>query len=242
MDVPLKNILKDIQKEYDLDDEVIEPIIKKLNKEFYFKLKDIKNLSEETWTKFDLPLNLYYILNELYQASLNQSSQNQNIQNQNIQTQNIQIQNPNQNFVQQPLQQPINQQPINQQPIKQQQYIPVQKPIKSSISTSENQEFNTETIQMHLAKIFTDIDNIDISRDVFKFIYQIINNINHNPSDEKYRRINIKKLLMKYNYPSIKLFLNYLHFKEVDEYMYLIGNVNFLHEIIPEIKLFFCNK
>ena len=228
MDAPLKKILKDIQKEYDMDDEVIDPIIKKLNKEFYFKLKDIKNLSEETWTKFDLPLNLYYILNELYQASLNQSSQNQNIQNQNIQNQNIQTQNPNQNFVQQPLQQPINQQP----------YIPVQKPIKSSISTSENQEFNTETIQMHLAKIFTDIDNIDISRDVFKFIYQIINNINHNPSDEKYRRINIKKLLMKYNYPSIKLFLNYLHFKEVDEYMYLIGNCDFLFQIIPELNGF----
>ena len=243
MDAPLKKILKDIQKEYDMDDEVIDPIIKKLNKEFYFKLKDIKNLSEETWTKFDLPLNLYYILNELYQASLNQSSQNQNIQNQNIQNQNIQTQNPNQNFVQQPLQQPINQQPINQQPIKQhpinqQPYIPVQKPIKSSISTSENQEFNPETIQMHLAKIFTDIDNIDISRDVFKFIYQIINNINHNPSDEKYRRINIKKLLMKYNYPSIKLFLNYLHFKEVDEYMYLIGNCDFLFQIIPELNGF----
>ena len=83
MDIPLKNILKDIQKEYDLDDEVIEPIIKKLNKEFYFKLKDIKNLSEETWTKFDLPLNLYYILNELYQTALNENSQKEKIKSEN---------------------------------------------------------------------------------------------------------------------------------------------------------------
>ena len=30
MDAPLKKILKDIQKEYDMDDEVIDPIIKKL--------------------------------------------------------------------------------------------------------------------------------------------------------------------------------------------------------------------
>ena len=99
MDVPLKNILKDIQKEYDLDDEVIEPIIKKLNKEFYFKLKDIKNLSEDTWTKFDLPLNLYHILNEIYQTVLKDNSQKEKIKSEN----------PNINIEQIKYQQKINQ-------------------------------------------------------------------------------------------------------------------------------------
>jgi hypothetical protein len=63
MESPLKKILKEIQNEYGMDDEVIDPIIKKLNQEFYFKLKDIKNLSLEIWQKFGLPTNLYYILN-----------------------------------------------------------------------------------------------------------------------------------------------------------------------------------
>ncbi len=223
MDIPLKNILKDIQKEYDLDDEVIEPIIKKLNKEFYFKLKDIKNLSEETWTKFDLPLNLYYILNELYQTSLNENSQKEKIKSEN----------PNINIEQKKYQQQINQ----KQQFQPYQSNEFQKEIKTNISL-EKEEFDSEIIHMHLAQIFTDIDNIDISRDVFQFIYQIISNISQNPSDEKYRRINIKKILNKYNYPSIKIFLNYLHFKEVDEYMYLIGNANFLNEIIPELNSF----
>ena len=227
MDVPLKNILKDIQKEYDLDDEVIEPIIKKLNKEFYFKLKDIKNLSEDTWTKFDLPLNLYHILNEIYQTVLKDNSQKEKIKSEN----------PNINIEQIKYQQKINQ----KQQFQPYQSNEFQKEIKTNISL-EKEDFDSEIIHMHLAQIFTDIDNIDISRDVFQFIYQIIFNISQNPTHEKYRRINIKKILNKYNYPSIKIFLNYLHFKEVDEYMYLIGNVNFLHEIIPEIKLFYCNK
>ena len=224
MDAPLKKILKDIQNEYGMDDDMIDPIIKKLNKEFYFKLKDIKNLSEDTWNKFDLPTNLYYILNELYQNALNQSNQNQNIPNQNLQNQNTSNQN---------IQQPKFKEEINTS----KPHLEVQKPIfkKPSVETSE---FHSDNIQMHLAQIFTDIDNIDISKDVFHFIYTIINNITQNPNDEKYRRINIKKLLTKYNYPSIKSFLQYLHFKEADDYMYLMGNVNQLINIIPELNGF----
>ena len=239
MDAPLKKILKDIQNEYGMDDDMIDPIIKKLNKEFYFKLKDIKNLSEDTWNKFELPTNLYYILNELYQNALNQSNQNQNNQNQNNQNQNNQNQNfQNQNFQNQNFQNPNLQQPkIKEEKSTSKPQLEVQKPL-NKIPSVETSEFTSDNIQMHLAHIFTDIDNIDISKDVFHFIYTIINNITQNPNDEKYRRINIKKLLTKYNYPSIKTFLQYLHFKEVDDYMYLIGNINQLINIIPELNGF----
>ena len=246
MDAPLKKILKDIQNEYGMDDDMIDPIIKKLNKEFYFKLKDIKNLTEDTWNKFELPTNLYYILNELYQTALNQSNQNnpnQNNPNQNNPNQNFQKQNfQNQNFQNQNLQnqnaqnQNIKKPPIDEE-ISTKPHLVVQKPLNKNPSI-ETSEFNSDQIQMHLAKIFTDIDNIDISKDVFHFIYTIINNISQNPNEEKYRRINIKKLLTKYNYPSIKHFLQYLHFKEIDDYMYLIGNVNSLINIIPELNGF----
>ncbi len=239
MDAPLKKILKDIQNEYGMDDDMIDPIIKKLNKEFYFKLKDIKNLSEDTWNKFELPTNLYYILNELYQNALNQSNQNQNNQNQNNQNQNNQNQNnQNQNFQNQNFQNPNLQQPkIKEEKSTSKPQLEVQKPL-NKIPSVETSEFNSDNIQMHLAHIFTDIDNIDISKDVFHFIYTIINNITQNPNEEKYRRINIKKLLTKYNYPSIKTFLQYLHFKEVDDYMYLIGNINQLINIISELNGF----
>ena len=136
MDAPLKKILKDIQNEYGMDDDMIDPIIKKLNKEFYFKLKDIKNLSEDTWNKFDLPTNLYYILNELYQNALNQSNQNQNNQNQNNQNQNNQNQNnqnqnfQNQNFQNQNFQNPNLQQPkIKEEKSTSKPQLEVQKPL-----------------------------------------------------------------------------------------------------------------
>ena len=161
MDAPLKKILKDIQNEYGMDDDMIDPIIKKLNKEFYFKLKDIKNLTEDTWNKFELPTNLYYILNELYQTALNQSNQNnpnqnnpnqnnpnQNFQKQNCQNQNFQNQNyQNQNFQNQNIKKP----PIDEE-ISTKPHLVVQKPLNKNPSI-ETSEFNSDQIQMHLAKI-----------------------------------------------------------------------------------------
>ena len=53
-----------------MEDDIINDIIKKLQKEFYIKLKHMKNLSIETWKSLELPINLYYVLNELYQSAL----------------------------------------------------------------------------------------------------------------------------------------------------------------------------
>ena len=70
MDKSLKEIIKEVGKEYELEDEIINDIIKKLQKEFYIKLKHMKNLTIDTWKSLGLPINLYYVLNELYQSAL----------------------------------------------------------------------------------------------------------------------------------------------------------------------------
>ena len=47
METSIQDILFNLCKEYDISEEQIGPIKRKLKKEFYFKLKDIKNLTKE---------------------------------------------------------------------------------------------------------------------------------------------------------------------------------------------------
>ena len=49
METSLNDILLSICKEYDLSEDSIQPIKSKLSKEFYFKLKDFKNLNTKQW-------------------------------------------------------------------------------------------------------------------------------------------------------------------------------------------------
>ena len=72
MERSLKEIIKEVGKEYEMEDEVINDIIKRLQKEFYVKLKHMKNLTIDTWKFLGLPINLYYVINELYQSALNE--------------------------------------------------------------------------------------------------------------------------------------------------------------------------
>ena len=66
METSLNDILLSICKEYDLSEDSIQPIKSKLSKEFYFKLKDFKNLNTKQWKEYMLPDNLYNILLDKY--------------------------------------------------------------------------------------------------------------------------------------------------------------------------------
>ena len=68
MEKSLKEIIKEVGKEYEMEDDIINDIIRKLQKEFYVKLKHMKNLSIDTWKSLGLPINLYYVIYELYQS------------------------------------------------------------------------------------------------------------------------------------------------------------------------------
>ena len=72
MEKTLKEIINEIGKENEMKDELINEIIEKLEKEFYIKLKHMKNLSLETWKSLELPINLFYVLNEFYQSTLSE--------------------------------------------------------------------------------------------------------------------------------------------------------------------------
>ena len=237
MERSLKEIVKEVGKEYEMEDDIINEIIKKLQKEFYVKLKHMKNLSIETWKSLDLPINLYYVLNELYQSALNeqQASQPQS-----------QPQQPPQNTInyqnQPPQRIPQNQQQTQYQPQQLNQinnnYIQENKnQIFNSINDQNNNSLQN-VVYNDLSILFSEIDNLEKSRQVFKQIYKIITNIAHNPNDEKFRRFNINKFLSNFKYKNIAPFFLHIGFKNVDEYMYLIGDAKNISVVMSELNKF----
>jgi tether containing UBX domain for GLUT4 len=194
----------------------------------------MKNLSIETWKSLDLPINLYYVLNELYQSAFNEEQQS-NPQNE-----------PNNNKIN-----VINEKPYNPIPQQNQQKSQQQtQNIRTNNSKNNIQEFPlnknifkdqnnlSNIIHNDLSIIFTEIDNLDISRQVFKQIYNIINNIAHNPMEEKFRRFNITKFISKFKYNSLVNFFLHIGFKRVDEYMYLIGEAKNITDVMKELNQF----
>ena len=251
MDKSLKEIIKEVGKEYEMEDDIINEIIKKLQKEFYVKLKHMKNLSIETWKGLGLPINLYYVLNELYQSALaeqqpaNQPNPQPQITQSPVQTYQEQVPNPQ---YQQKIQKNQNEIPNQLRPqiqYQQNKNSNQNNNILNNFINNKNRPNNNTTnnninandslqniVHNNLSILFTEIDNLDISRKVFKQIYTIISNIAHNPNDEKFRRFNIKKFTSTYKYKSIYTLFSSLGFKNVDEYMYLIN----LFVIIKSLK------
>ena len=257
MDKSLKEIIKEVGKEYEMEDDIINEIIKKLQKEFYVKLKHMKNLSIETWKGLGLPINLYYVLNELYQSALaeqqpaNQPNPQPQITQSLVQTYQEQVPNPQ---YQQKIQKNQNEIPNQLRPqiqYQQNKNSNQNNNILNNFINNKNRPNNNTTnnninandslqniVHNNLSILFTEIDNLDISRKVFKQIYTIISNIAHNPNDEKFRRFNIKKFTSTYKYKSIYTLFSSLGFKNVDEYMYLIGDAKNMSIVNTELNKF----
>jgi hypothetical protein len=257
MDKSLKEIIKEVGKEYEMEDDIINEIIKKLQKEFYVKLKHMKNLSIETWKGLGLPINLYYVLNELYQSALaeqqpaNQPNPQPQITQSPVQTYQEQVPNPQ---YQQKIQKNQNEIPNQLRPqiqYQQNKNSNQNNNILNNFINNKNRPNNNTTnnninandslqniVHNNLSILFTEIDNLDISRKVFKQIYTIISNIAHNPNDEKFRRFNIKKFTSTYKYKSIYTLFSSLGFKNVDEYMYLIGDAKDMSIVNTELNKF----
>ena len=227
MERSLKEIVKEVGKEYEMDDDIINEIIKKLQKEFYVKLKHMKNLSIDTWKSLDLPINLYYVLNELYQSALNEQQGSQpQTQPQSQQKNNINV--------------------INQPQIVTHNQSRNQNQNQQQSKNQRNQQFNnfndknnlSNIIHDDLSILFAEIDNLEKSRQVFKQIYKIITNISQNPNEEKFRRFNINKFLSNFNYKNITPFFIHIGFKNLDDYMYLVGDAKNISLIMSELNKF----
>ena len=236
MDKSLKEIIKEVGKEYEMDDEIINDIIKKLQKEFYVKLKHMKNLSIDTWKSLGLPINLYYVIFELYQSALNEQQSSLPQPQQPLNTINVinekQTYNPPQQT--QPLQQNQIYNNNNQNRYNNKQ----QTPLNNVINIIKNENNISNIVHNDLSILFTEIDNLDISRQVFKQIYTVITNIAHNPLEDKFRRFNINKFISKFKYKSIIEFFLHIGFKRVDEYMYLVGDAKNITEVMTELNKF----
>ena len=225
MERSLKEIVKEVGKEYEMEDDIINDIIKKLQKEFYVKLKHMKNLSIDTWKSLDLPINLYYVLNELYQSALNEQQGSQP-QPQSQQQNTINV--------------------INQQQVVTHNQSRNQNQNQQQIKNQRNQQFNnindknnlSNIIHDDLSFLFAEIDNLEKSRQVFKQIYKIITNISQNPNEEKFRRFNINKFLSNFNYQNITPFFTHIGFKNLDDYMYLVGDAKNISLIMSELNKF----
>ena len=225
MERSLKEIVKEVGKEYEMDDDIINEIIKKLQKEFYVKLKHMKNLSIDTWKSLDLPINLYYVLNELYQSALNEQQGSQ-----------PQPQSQQQNAIN----------VINQPQVVTHNQSRNQNQNQQQSKNQRNQQFNnfndknnlSNIIHDDLSILFAEIDNLEKSRQVFKQIYKIITNISQNPNEEKFRRFNINKFLSNFNYKNITPFFTHIGFKNLDDYMYLVGDAKNISLIMSELNKF----
>ena len=236
MEKSLKEIVKEVGKEFEMEDEIINDIIKKLQKEFYVKLKHMKNLSIDTWKSLGLPINLYYVIFELYQSALNEQQSSLPQPQQPLNTINVinekQTYNPPQQT--QPLQQNQIYNNNNQNRYNNKQ----QTPLNNVINIIKNENNISNIVHNDLSILFTEIDNLDISRQVFKQIYTVITNIAHNPLEDKFRRFNINKFISKFKYKSIIEFFLHIGFKRVDEYMYLVGDAKNITEVMTELNKF----
>ena len=113
-----------------------------------------------------------------------------------------------------------------------------QKPLNKIINLIKEENSFPSIVHNDLSILFSEIDNLDITRQVFKQIYTVITNIAHNPLEDKYRRFNINKFLSKFQYKTITDFFLHIGFKKVDEYMYLIGDANNITAVMTELNQF----
>ena len=234
MERSLKEIIKEVGKEYEMDDDIINDIIKKLQKEFYVKLKHMKNLTIETWKSLDLPINLYYVINELYQSALNQEQGSQPSQVQQSKNTSSNQSKPQTipQYQNQPQQQKQNKSNYSNNSSK------YQNNNIQNLNRINDQSDLPNIVHNDLSLLFSEIDNLEKSRQVFKQIYKIISNIAHNPNEEKFRRFNIEKFLSNFKYKNIKQFFIDIGFKNVDEYMYLVGDAKNISTVMSELNKF----
>ncbi len=200
METSLDSILDLIKNSYSIDEEKISPIKKLLKKQFYFKAKDMKFLTYEKWLNYSLPDNLYFLITE----KLNEIKSGKNIfisEKKNFE--NLEISNEN-NFI-------IN----NMKPINQ---------LIKTIKTLENLFPNKNEINRNLIEIDNEIisksenENLNKNREnVFNLLESVFTNIICHPTEEKYRKINIEKLLKKINYKNVEKFLYALKFKKTND-------------------------
>ena len=210
METSIQDILFNICKEYDISEEQIGPIKRKLKKEFYFKLKDIKNLTKEKWKDYMLPDNLYNLLYDKFTV------ESKKCQWTVCNELSFEICNVHSCFCS--LKKPA-----------------IYKEERRNVSSVLSVQLTKEEIDQGLNVIDREIKDKDQQREVLGLIEGVIHNLLNHPNEEKYKKININKIRRKYPYDSIMSFFALIKFKKYDDPSFIkyIKEPSWLDNVIP---------
>lgn len=210
----------------------------------------MKNLTFDLWKSFDLPTNLFYLLYDKYQGVVSQPQPSLlSVKDIHPSPESID-QNKEKSQIKQPL---IKEKSSSKEQESSQDNQKKMNLIQSHIIVHPKMNINTvstissnnskEDIKKFLGALYSEINNIDTSREVFKTIHTIFTNITTNPQEQKYKKISIEKIFNKWPYQSLPNFLKYCGFKSIDnQYMILMDQSNKSFSILPEINLFIISK
>ena len=196
MESTLSKIITDFCNKYNIEKSQYQPIIEKLNSEFYFRLKDMKHLTIEKWNNLKLPDNLFNILEEKYKECLENKNENNNddTEEENNEFKNLNI--------------------INEYSFS--IGVGLSK-LKNVIKRIEENPINLNELEKNLNSLEIQINNNEKAKIIFKIFEDIINNIITHPNDEKYKNININKILQIYPYNEIENIFNTIQFIKVPD-------------------------
>jgi len=179
MNTDLNIIFIEIAKDLNIPESIIQEPLKTLNSNFFFKLQDIKRINNDTWTKLNLPLNLFYILQD--KISLIENG-NSSISSTLTSSDTITITN---NV--QPTRQIEQQLQLTHQSKSESEEKSNAKSIQNVYSNSYSKEDSLESVVediMKEAKVQSEITS------TLKILYTIIENIIKSPLDQSVHRIN----------------------------------------------------
>ncbi len=217
-----------------------------LHHNFFYKLKDIQNINFEIWTKMNLPMNLFFILQGKIALCKPENSNLINPINPFELIEPIQTQGKNTPQVKQTAQtaQTLQTTQANSTVI-QTQKSNEQMERFSDLTEKERQYADDQKLKVGISNILKlikmEVGEISLAREVFKTIHNLVCNILQNPEDKKYRRINLGAIMKKFPYKNIKDLVELFQFKQAEDsevHVEFNSTIEYLNKCTEIINLF----
>ena len=199
METPINKIIIDFSYEYNLAESLIQPIIQKLNQEFFIRIKDMKYLSFDKWKDHNLPENLYNILKEKYDKTLKlEESKSKELIKKGKKTS------------------------FKYMNIFQDNSFTIgNEKIQKEIQIIKKESINSNEIEKNLTNLENKIKDHLTMKNIYKIIDVMLHNIISNFSVERFKKINIKKINIKYPYDEIMEIFNLMKFDKIPNSDYI---------------------
>lgn len=224
-----------------------------MNNNFFFRLRDIKNINVDLWRSLNLPLNLYFILvdkikqieekqeqgfnpfimpsTSTYTQPTQQVHQVQQIQPSTTISTNITKPSTISTITSTPSN------IITISKTEEQKYQPTQTQIVEQ-EVKEEDILKTEIYKV-LENIMREINDRDKVKEVLKKLHTIVMNIVSNPEDIKYRKLKIDSKFFEVTikpYINTYKFLEVLKFIKIGDYMEYVGDDQFIIKVAERMN------